>query len=122
MIDFSEIREKIQDFFSQRQKALLISSILTLFFCAALIAIVLIPQKKEVPSASFRSEPFEADQELLLPQGVSIPQDYAVSRETKEKWSEEEIKDWLSSPDQEALEKLSKANDQMIKSITEAAP
>jgi len=122
VIDFSEISEKIQDFFSQRQKALLISSILTLFFCAALIAIVLIPQKKEVPSASFRSEPFEADQELLLPQGVSIPQDYAVSRETKEKWSEEEIKDWLSSPDQEALEKLSKANDQMIKSITEAAP
>ena len=73
-MDFSEIGDNIRDFFSQRQKALLISCVLIIFFCAALIAIILIPQKKEVPSAKFRSPPLEADQELLLPQGVSIPQ------------------------------------------------
>lgn len=122
MIDFSELGENIRDFFSQRQKALLISSILSLFFCAALLALILVPQKKSVPSATFRSEPLEADQELLLPQGVSIPQDYAVSRETKEKWSDEEVREWLSAPDQSAVEKLSKANDAIVKNITEAAP
>ena len=121
-MDFSELGENIRDFFSQRQKALLVSSILALFFCAALLALILVPHKKEVPSAKFRSEPLEADQELLLPQGVSIPQDYAVSRETKEKWSDEEVREWLCAPDQSSLEKLSKANDSIIKNITEVAP
>ena len=122
MIDFSELGDKIMDFFSQRQKALLLSSILAIFFCAALIALIFIPQKREVPSSNFRSPPLEADQDLLLPQGVSIPQDYAVSRETKEKWTEEEVKEWLSVPDAGAIEKLSRANDALVKNITEAAP
>ena len=122
MIDFSEIGGNIREFFSQRQKALLLSCVLIIFFCAALIAIILIPQKKEVPSAAFRSEPLEADQELLLPQGVSIPQEYAVSRQTNEKWTEGHIREWLSVPDEEAVKKLSASNDSLIKSITEAAP
>ena len=121
-MDFSELGQNIQDFFSQRQKALLISSILLVFFCAALIAIVLIPQNKTPPSVKFKSEPLEADQELLLPQGVSIPQDYATSRQTKEKWDEEDVREWLASPDEDAVQKLSKANDALVRAITEAAP
>ena len=121
-MNFSEIGDNIRDFFSQRQKALLISCVLIIFFCAALIAIILIPQKKEVPSASFRSPPLEADQELLLPQGVSIPQEYAVSRQTNEKWTDSQVHEWLTLPDEEAVKKLSASNDSLIKSITEAAP
>ena len=121
-MDFSELGQNIKDIFSQRQKALLLSSILILFFCAALIAIILIPQNKTPPSVTFRSDPLEADQELLLPQGVSIPQDYAVSRETKEKWEAGQVQEWLSAPDQDAVKKLSAANDALIRSITEAAP
>jgi hypothetical protein len=121
-MDFSEIGDNIRDFFSQRQKALLLSCVLIIFFCAALIAIILIPQKKEVPSASFRSPPLEADQELLLPQGVSIPQEYAVSRQTNEKWTDSQVHEWLTLPDEEAVKKLSASNDSLIKSITEAAP
>ncbi len=122
MIDFSEIGDNIRDFFSQRQKALLVSCVLIIFFCAALVAIILIPQKKEVPSAAFRSEPLQADQELLLPQGVSIPQEYAVSRETTEKWNDSQVHEWLALPDEEAVKKLSASNDSLIKSVTEAAP
>ncbi len=121
-MDLSELCDNITDFFSQRQKALLVSSILAIFFCAALIALLFIPQKKEVPSSNFRSPPLEADQDLLLPQGVSIPQDYAVSRETKDNWTEAEVKEWLSVPDGGAVEKLSRANDALVKNITEAAP
>lgn len=121
-MDFSELMENTRDFFSQRQKPLLISSILGIFFLAALLAIVFIPQKREVPSSRFKSEPLEADQELLLPQGVSIPQEYAVSRETKEKWNDAQVLEWLEKPDQEALEKLSRANDAIVQNITEAAP
>ena len=122
MIDFSELSENIRDFFSQGKKALLISSILGIFFIAALLAIIFIPQKKAVPSAAFRSEPLEADQELLLPQGVSIPQEYAVSRQTQDKWNESQVHEWLTLPDESALKKLSASNDSLIKSITEAAP
>ncbi len=123
MIDFYELSEKARDFFSQRQKALLLSSILAVFFFAALIAMIFIPQKpKSPPSSNFKSEPLEADQELLLPQGVSIPLEYAVSRETKERWSDGQVEEWLMEPDQEAVKKLSDANDFMIKSLMEAAP
>ena len=121
-MDFSELGENIRDFFSQRQKAVLISCSLIVFFCAALVAIILIPQKKEVPSSRFKSEPLVADQELLLPPGVSIPQEYAVSRETKEKWSRDEIQEWISLPDEDAVKKLSAANDALVQTITEAAP
>lgn len=121
-MDISELGENIKDFFSQRQKALLISSILAIFFCAALIALILIPQNKPTPSAAFRSEPLEADQELLLPQGVSIPQEYAVSRETEDKWKDSQVREWFLTPDSEAVKKLSASNDALIKNITEAAP
>lgn len=121
-MDFSNLSEDIREFFSQGKKALLISSILGIFFVAALLAIIFLPQKKTVPSAAFRSEPLEADQELLLPQGVSIPQEYAVSRQTEDKWSEQQIREWLTLPDESAVKKLSTSNDSLIKSITEAAP
>lgn len=121
-MDFSELGENIRDIFSQRQKALLLSCILVVFFCAALIAIILIPQNKTPPSVKFKSEPLEADQELLLPQGVSIPQEYAVSRETKDKWNESQVREWFSEPDGDAVKKLSAANEALVKNITEAAP
>ena len=122
MIDFDVLGDNIREFFSQRQKALLISCVLIVFFCAALLAIIFIPQKKAVPSARFKSEPLTADQELLLPQGVSMPQEYSVSRQTPEKWDSPEIQEWLVIPDQETVKKLSASNDSLIKSITEAAP
>ncbi|MBQ4014670.1 MAG: hypothetical protein II610_05400 [Treponema sp.] len=121
-MDFSELGENIREFFSQRQKAALLSSLLLLFFCAALVAIILIPQNKTPPSVKFKSEPLEADQELLLPQGVSMPEEYATSRETKEKWNEDDVREWLSPPSGEALQKLSSANDALVRKITEAAP
>ena len=121
-MDFSQAVQNIKDIFSERQKALFISGILLLFFCAALIAIVLIPQNKTPPVVQFKSDPLEADQELLLPQGVSIPQEYAASRETKEKWTEGQALEWFSAPDSEAVKKLSAANDYIVQSITEAAP
>ncbi|MBD5436784.1 MAG: hypothetical protein HDR36_09885 [Treponema sp.] len=122
MIDFSQIAENVQDFLSERKKAVLISAILVLFFCAALIVLSFAPQSKKNEIEPYRAEPFIADQELLLPQGPSVPQSYSVGRQNAEGWNENEIERWLTRPDADAVEKLSSANDAMISEITGAAP
>lgn len=121
-MDFSELADNIRDFFSQRQKALLVSCILIIFFCAALIALMLIPQKKTPAISEYHSEPLEPDQELLLPQGSSVPSGYAVSRSKKDKWNSDEIMQWWTEPDAGNLERIERANDRIIDAITEAAP
>lgn len=122
MIDFSQIAENVQDFLSERKKAVLISAILVLFFCAALIVLSFAPQSKKNEIEPYHAEPFIADQELLLPQGLSVPQSYSVSRQKNEGWDENEIERWFTRPDADAVEKLSSANDAMISEITGAAP
>ena len=80
------------------------------------------PQSKKNEIEPYRAEPFIADQELLLPQGPSVPQSYSVGRQNAEGWNENEIERWLTRPDADAVEKLSSANDAMISEITGAAP
>lgn len=122
MIDFSQIVENAQDFLSEQKKAVLISAILVLFFCAALIVLTIAPASNKSEIEPYRPEPFIADQELLLPQGPSVPQSYSVGRQRTDGWDESEVERWLVRPDAAAIEKLSSANDTMISEITGAAP
>lgn len=122
MTDFSHIAETVKEFLSERKKAVLISAILVLLFCAALIVLAIVPQPKKNEAAPYRAEPFIADQELLLPQGFSVPQSYSVGRQNAEGWDESEVERWFTRPDADAVEKLSAANDAMISEITGAAP
>ena len=112
----------IKDIFSQKQKALLVSCILIVFFFAALIAMILIPQKKAPALAEYRLEPLNPDQEILLPQGPSVPSGYATSRRKKDRWSQSEIDSWFTEAGGKTDESLEKANDRIVESITEAAP
>lgn len=122
MIDFSQIAENFQDFFSERKKAFLICAILVLFFFVALIVMAVAPSSKKSDASSYVPAPFVADQELLLPQDSSVPQGYSLSRRKGERWSESEVERHFTRPDDAAIERLSSANDAMIFEMLGAAP
>ena len=62
------------------------------------------------------------DQELLLPNELTINNKYTQVRQKKEKWSEEEANEWFTVPDETEIEKLSQSNDKIVKDIIGAAP
>lgn len=122
MIDFSQIAENVQDFLSERRKAVLISAILVLFFMVALIVMAFAPDSKKKKSIPYEPPPFVADQELLLPQGPSVPQGYSLDRQKSERWSESEVERHFTRPDAALIEELSSANDAMVFEMLGVAP
>lgn len=122
MIDFSQIAENVQDFLSERKKAVLISAILVLFFLVALVVTAFAPGAKKSKFQPYEPPPFVADQELLLPQDSSVPQGYSLSRRKSERWSESEVERHFTRPDDALIEKLSSANDAMVLEMLGVAP
>ncbi len=122
MIDFSQIAENVQDFFSERKKAVLVSAILVLFFLIALVVMAVAPSAKKSNAPTYEPTPFVADQELLVPQDPSVPQGYSLGRRKGERWSESEVERHFTRPDDAAIERLSAANDAMIFEMLGAAP
>ena len=61
-------------------------------------------------------------EDQLIPDGPELHRDYNISRETKEKWSEEQADTWFEVPTEKDINSLEKANDNIILDITGAAP
>ena len=61
-------------------------------------------------------------EQLLVPDGPEIHTDYSISRETKDKWDDEQTGSWFVIPGQKDIDSLEKANDNIISEITGAAP
>ena len=61
-------------------------------------------------------------EELLIPEGPELHKDYNISRETKEKWDDEQADTWFEVPTEKDINSLEKANDNIILEITGAAP
>ena len=119
-----EILSKINSLFEENKKAVFVSSLLIFLFAVALI--IFSVQKcttksvKKIQTLSL--EPFTPDQELLLPSGISIPEGYTLSRETKEKWTTEEAEKWFTNPTESVIKKLENDNDKIISNILGSAP
>ena len=59
---------------------------------------------------------------LLIPDGPEIHKDYNISRQTQEKWNEEQAEECFEKPSERDINSLEKANDNIIQEITGAAP
>ena len=62
------------------------------------------------------------DQKLLLPQSKTYSNEYALTREPKEKWDEEEAKKYFTVPSSKELNELEKSNDKLIDEILGETP
>lgn len=123
MIDFNDILDTVRDFYSEKKVLAICTSVLVVLFFLALIIFVIQsskPQKSKDPTPV--ELPLKADQKILYPDGPSIPDGYALTREPEEKWTEEEAEEFFTMPDSKQLNKLESDNDKLVNEILGATP
>lgn len=124
MINFLEIFNSIKDFYKEKKIVAIISTVLISLFLIALICVIVqtssSPKKnKSIPREETILVP---DQKLLLPQAKTYSNEYALTREPKEKWNEEEAKKYFTVPSSKELNELEKSNDKLIDEILGETP
>ena len=117
----SPLVEKAREFYEENKMlSYIIVGLVALLFLCIILLIVLTGKKKEpevIPGTVL-----ELTEPLAIPDGPELPKDYTASRTPKDKWSEEESREWFTVPGQKEIDSLSKANDNLINEITGAAP
>ena len=96
--------------------------LLLAFFLIAVISITVgesnLFKKKKL---SF-DENFTLHQPLVAPEPPSTPDEYYLVRPKDYTWTEQDIDRWFSPPDEQLLDALRAANDELISDLLEAAP
>ena len=117
----SPLVEKIRDFYEENKILSYIIAGLVALLLLCIILLIALAGKKEEPEV-IPGTVLELTETLAVPDGPELPKDYTASRTPKEKWSEEDAQEWFTVPGQKEIDSLSKANDNLIKEITGAAP
>lgn len=131
-MDFSEIREnflekinslkdRIIELVSENKKVAIIIAALTGVILLCIILLLCTIEKKDDNNGVIKQE-LILTENLIIPNGPDIPEDYNLSRQTQEKWTEEEATMWFTVPGIKEIETLSKTNDKIVKEIIGAAP
>lgn len=96
--------------------------LLLVFFLIAVIIITVgesnLFKKKKL---SF-DENFTLHQSLVAPEPPSTPDEYYLVRPKDYTWTEQDIDRWFSPPDEQLLDALRAANDELISDLLEVAP
>ena len=118
---FSEIKEKLVTWIKENRKlAIIISALFSLMLICIILILIIAGNKKEEPENY--KEVLQLTQPLVIPNGPELPRDYTISRETKENWTEEEGQQWFTTPTEQDIRGLEKANNNKINDILGAAP
>lgn len=116
-----DIKESISDFAHEKPVLLSVIVMIVFLFFAGLIILMIqtSPEKKPDYEAP---EPFTADAPVLIPDSPEIEKDYYPSRVTENQWSKDEVNTWFTYPEDDMMNGLEKANDKIVKDITDSAP
>ena len=125
---FENIKEKIISLFElirdycqeNRRNAIMFAS-LGASVLLLIILLLCIPKGKKKDKAAAPRE-IVLTQDLLIPNGPEFDKDYNISRQTKDKWSDEQTEEWFEVPTEKDILSLEKANDNIVSDITGAAP
>ena len=123
-MDFSTLVEKFRYLIEEnRKQTIFVCSVLIFMtLCGFFILLLSTSQQEKKETKVINQKNLVIDQELLLPNELTINNKYTHVKKKKEKWSEEEANEWFTVPDETEIEKLSQANDKIVKDIIGAAP
>ena len=123
-MDFSTLVEKFRYLIEENKKQTIFVCSILIFMtlCGFFILLLSTSQQEKKETKVINQKNIVIDQELLIPNELTINNKYTHVREKKEKWSEEEANDWFTVPDETEIEKLSQSNDKIVKDIIGAAP
>ncbi len=112
--------ELIKDYCSQNKRNAILFATLAASILLLLILLLCIPKNKKTKVEE--EKPVVLTENLLIPDGPEINKDYNISRQTQDKWTAEQADSWFEKPTEKDIESLEKANDNIIRDITGAAP
>ena len=125
---FENLKEKIvslyelvRDYCSENKRNAIIFASLGAGILLLLIILICIPKGKK-KNISAAPKEIVLTEDLLIPNGPEFDKDYNISRQTKDKWSDEQTEEWFEIPAEKDISSLEKANDNIVSDITGAAP
>lgn len=123
-MDFSTLVEKFRYLIEENKKQTIFVCSILIFMtlCGFFILLLSTSQQEKKETKVINQKNLVIDQELLIPNELTINNKYTHVRQKKEKWSEEEANEWFTIPDETEIEKLSQSNDKIVKDIIGAAP
>ena len=110
----------IKDYCSENKRNAILFGTLGASILLLIILLCCIPKNKKTKVE--KEKPVVLTETLLIPDGPEINRDYSISRQTQDKWSDEQADVWFEKPTEKDIESLEKANDNIIRDITGAAP
>ena len=110
----------IKDYCSENKRNAILFGTLGASIILLIILLCCIPKNNKKSEES--EKPVVLTETLLIPDGPEINRDYNISRQTQDKWSDEQADVWFEKPTEKDIESLEKANDNIIRDITGAAP
>lgn len=123
-MDFSTLVEKFRYLIEENKKQTIFVCSILIFMtlCGFFVLLLSTSQQEKKETKVINQKNLVIDQELLIPNELTINNKYTHVRQKKEKWSEEEANEWFTVPDKTEIEKLSQSNDKIVKDIIGAAP
>ncbi|MBQ1181184.1 MAG: hypothetical protein IIX63_03620 [Treponema sp.] len=123
-MDFSTLVEKFRYLIEENKKQTIFVCSILIFMtlCGFFVLLLSTSQQEKKETKVINQKNLVIDQELLIPNELTINNKYTHVRQKKEKWSEEEANEWFTVPDETEIEKLSQSNDKIVKDIIGAAP
>jgi len=133
-MDFSNIFENITsslkdfgnrviDFVKENKLLSMVVGALTLLLLILLIILGSSSKKNKKAKKNVIEKPqLILTENLIIPNGPEMDNEYNLSRKTEEKWNDSEADNWFTVPSEKEIKSLSTANENMIKGIIEAAP
>ena len=118
---FIKIKNTVIDWGQENKKRaiLIVGLVSSILIC--IILLIGVSTKKNKPATICENE-LELSHDLVTPNGPELHRDYVISRQSKEAWSEEDVKKWFSTPSETDMKGLSKANDNMVDKILGGTP
>lgn len=123
-MDFSTLVEKFRYLIEENKKQTIFVCSILIFMtlCGFFVLLLSTSQQEKKETKVINQKNLVIDQELLIPNELTINNKYTHVRQKKEKWSEEEANEWFTVPDETEIEKLSQSNDKIVNEIIGAAP
>ena len=123
-MDFSTLVEKFRYLIEENKKQTIFVCSILIFMtlCGFFVLLLSTSQQEKKETKVINQKNLVIDQELLIPNELTINNKYTHVRKKKKKWSEEEANEWFTVPDETEIEKLSQSNDKIVKDIIGAAP
>ncbi len=118
------LSEKLSELLETNKKLvfLIAGLALALLICMLLLLIAISGSDKKKKQKVLPTPIVLEVEEPVIPDGPKLPKDYNISRPAKDKWTEDEAKEWFTIPGENEVDSLSSSNDKIIKDILEAAP